>query len=292
MRRVRLLLIGAVGVLGVSGFFRASAPVRAESGAVIPVDADKLRDDPRFTAFILAYASLIDSVAYGEEDAVFFLGRRPIHFADGRMLREGREDEASDFAPVFYRYPLERLSGPPAITDEDDRRPSTDLLESLFGRTESGIRRHCRSTTFLGHRMFVNSLLIEPLRAAERDILAEAGGDSAVARWISELDITYSFIDKGIAGSSSRSYHAWGMAVDLVPASYGGKQVYWRWGRALGRDGWRNIPPEGRWSPPQAVIEAFERAGFVWGGKWLHFDTIHFEYRPEILLYNRLISGP
>jgi D-alanyl-D-alanine carboxypeptidase len=27
----------------------------------------------------------------------------------------------------------------------------------------------------------------------------------------------------------------------------------------------------------------FERAGFIWGGKWYHFDTFHFEYRPEII---------
>jgi hypothetical protein len=24
--------------------------------------------------------------------------------------------------------------------------------------------------------------------------------------------------------------------------------------------------------------------GFIWGGKWLFFDTMHFEYRPEILI--------
>jgi hypothetical protein len=31
-------------------------------------------------------------------------------------------------------------------------------------------------------------------------------------------------------------------------------------------------------------VRAFESHGFVWGGKWLFFDTIHFEYRPELLL--------
>ena len=36
--------------------------------------------------------------------------------------------------------------------------------------------------------------------------------------------------------------------------------------------------------PPLAFVKAFEREGFVWGGKWLFFDTMHFEYRPEILM--------
>jgi len=32
---------------------------------------------------------------------------------------------------------------------------------------------------------------------------------------------------------------------------------------------------------PQSVVDAFERQGFIWGGKWNHYDTMHFEYRPE-----------
>lgn len=28
---------------------------------------------------------------------------------------------------------------------------------------------------------------------------------------------------------------------------------------------------------------AFERHGFIWGAKWYHYDSMHFEYRPELL---------
>jgi len=31
------------------------------------------------------------------------------------------------------------------------------------------------------------------------------------------------------------------------------------------------------------IIDIFERRGFIWGGKWSHYDTMHFEYRPELL---------
>ena len=30
-------------------------------------------------------------------------------------------------------------------------------------------------------------------------------------------------------------------------------------------------------------VDAFEAEGFIWGGRWYHFDTMHFEYRPELL---------
>ena len=32
-----------------------------------------------------------------------------------------------------------------------------------------------------------------------------------------------------------------------------------------------------------ALDEIREKYGFIWGGRWYHFDTMHFEYRPEIL---------
>jgi len=34
---------------------------------------------------------------------------------------------------------------------------------------------------------------------------------------------------------------------------------------------------------PQQIVDIFERHGFIWGGKWYHYDTMHFEYRPELL---------
>ena len=35
---------------------------------------------------------------------------------------------------------------------------------------------------------------------------------------------------------------------------------------------------------PFEIVEIFERHGFIWGGKWYHYDTMHFEYRPELLI--------
>jgi hypothetical protein len=42
---------------------------------------------------------------------------------------------------------------------------------------------------------------------------------------------------------------------------------YWLWSP---KGGYRNrIPIE--------IVEIFEKHGFIWGGKWGHFDTMHFE---------------
>ena len=34
---------------------------------------------------------------------------------------------------------------------------------------------------------------------------------------------------------------------------------------------------------PMDIVRIFEKHGFIWGGKWYHYDTMHFEYRPELL---------
>jgi len=291
--RGRPLLAALVLGLGTAPGPLGAPTARPEDLAALPGFgvADPIPDlatDPRVRAFLQAYGPLIDDVTYLGDDAVFTARGHVIHFLDGRMLAKDHLAQADEFEPFFFRYSLGPLREP--LPAEDGPGQSTDVLEAFFGRTEAEIRLHCASAAFLGRRLFVNTLLLEPLQGVERDILAAAKREPEVAKWLGELKVAYSFMDKGIAGSNTRSYHAWGLAVDLVPESYGGKEVYWRWSRVFNREGWSGIPLSQRWRPPRAVVEAFQRHGFVWGGKWAHFDQIHFESRPEILLYNQALA--
>ncbi|HVR59254.1 MAG TPA: M15 family metallopeptidase [Pseudolabrys sp.] len=34
---------------------------------------------------------------------------------------------------------------------------------------------------------------------------------------------------------------------------------------------------------PREIVRTFEAHGFIRGGKWYHYDTMHFEYRPELI---------
>ena len=78
-----------------------------------------------------------------------------------------------------------------------------------------------------------------------------------------------------------------GLAIDVLPKGWGQKNLYWAWRRDIDPDNWMNLPLERRWMPPQKVIEIFEKHGFIWGGKWIIWDNMHFEYRPEVVIYNR-----
>ena len=77
---------------------------------------------------------------------------------------------------------------------------------------------------------------------------------------------------RAVAGTAQTSMHSWGAAIDINTAY----SDYWRWMRPGSLPGYRNrIPPE--------IVAVFERHGFIWGGRWAHEDTMHFEYRPELL---------
>jgi uncharacterized membrane protein YedE/YeeE len=34
---------------------------------------------------------------------------------------------------------------------------------------------------------------------------------------------------------------------------------------------------------PGEIVRIFEAHGFIWGGTWHHYDTMHFEYRHELV---------
>jgi hypothetical protein len=80
------------------------------------------------------------------------------------------------------------------------------------------------------------------------------------------------FSCRPVADTGKMSMHGYAAAIDLS-LKY---SDYWLWaGKA------KAIPYKNRM--PREIVEIFERHGFVWGGKWYHYDTMHFEYRPELL---------
>ena len=72
--------------------------------------------------------------------------------------------------------------------------------------------------------------------------------------------------------------HSFGMTIDINTAY----SDYWQWScKCVNEDA--AITYKNR--IPQIIVDIFEKHGFIWGGKWYHFDTMHFEYRPELINY-------
>jgi peptidoglycan L-alanyl-D-glutamate endopeptidase CwlK len=80
-----------------------------------------------------------------------------------------------------------------------------------------------------------------------------------------------------ISGTERLSPHCFGIAIDINAKPYAD---YWQWNHTGEKN--KNLEYQNR--VPWEIVEIFEKHGFIWGGKWYHYDTMHFEYRPELLI--------
>jgi hypothetical protein len=101
------------------------------------------------------------------------------------------------------------------------------------------------------------------------------------------------FCWRTIAGSKRQSAHSFGMTIDInVEHSH-----YWLWDYKSDLSLPKEIEidetevndelfPAYRNDIPLEIVSIFEDNNFIWGGNWYHYDTMHFEYRPELFLDN------
>jgi hypothetical protein len=178
----------------------------------------------------------------------------------------------------MLRIPYPAGAGPaePAPEHDPGRARNAAFFDKMYGNCRKGeVKGRLTTIVWLpgkaGQRLEVTTVngVAQRLEAVSRELdrlpasfdrfLAPAGG-------------TYNC--RTIAGTDRVSAHGYGIAIDIAV----GSSDYWRWtpGAASGRVTYRNrIPLE--------IVHIFERHGFIWGGRWHHFDTMHFEYRPELL---------
>lgn len=88
------------------------------------------------------------------------------------------------------------------------------------------------------------------------------------------------FYWRKVRGANRQSAHSYGIAIDIAVAN----SNYWLWENPKAKET-DKIKYSNR--IPLEIIQIFEKYNFVWGGAWYHYDTMHFEYRPEILNYAR-----
>ncbi|MDR3123436.1 MAG: M15 family metallopeptidase [Treponema sp.] len=248
------------------------------------------------------------SAVDGRGDWYFTLDGIPYAYASGRFLPADEAERREDFRPVpVYRY--RRQADDPEVEDHwntlasriKSRRsggalsgwnrgsvnPDTErspFYETLYAcRTREEAYQQQEWITFLNRRVQVHKAIKAPLARVETQIFEREKSDAAITEWRKRLYSITSWNWRNVAGSGNRSYHSYGIAIDLLETQQPGKETYWQWTRAKGVN-WRTVTADQRLDPPDSVISAFEEQGFIWGGTWPWYDTMHFEYRPELLI--------
>ena len=280
-----------------AAFFVMGIPVVGQ----ILQEPQSFSSDAVFHAMERAYPSWV-KVRQADGISTMAVDGKDFVWASGRILGPEQQDHWQEFAPQpFYPYPRQ-LPDVGSWSDEQvaavegrlaQRRSAAPRRESQFFDTLWGI--HDRATAdasqkrirFFGLRVTVHKSLEAPLARIQTKLQAARNGDRTLDAFLKTLVELDGYNWRSIAETQSRSNHAYGAAIDIIPKSYRGKNPYWLWAPQE-HPGWYRTAWAQRWEPHIALIQAFEDEGFIWGGKWLLFDTIHFEYRPEILVLNGL----
>ncbi|TVR68838.1 MAG: M15 family peptidase [Spirochaetaceae bacterium] len=276
-----------------------SAGVVALESRALETGGEARPGEREVQAMARAYPGRIEATAYRDGEWALLMDGRWFYWSEGRLLPREHRREWRDFVSIrFYNYqtgPLREREITPELEDRLRSRMASfsndgmvrfnDFLDTLYGiHSRQDAERIMRTVEFLGHTTRVHPLLVGPLQRVDERLRAMILVDGRTREFVRDLVQVHGYNWRNIAGTPRRSYHSYGIALDLMPRSFRRRYAYWRWAVDGGVEEWWNLPVSSRWEVPQPVIDAFEAEGFIWGGKWLSFDNIHFEYRPEIIL--------
>jgi len=208
-----------------------------------------------------------------ERDGGRWFGRLPdgtrLPYDDGRAKSFDELLDAPDLEDMFaIRYRPGAIR-PVVVPDEDPGRIRVEpLFAATYGKTREAVK--VVAVDFLGRRLSVNDKHADAFRRVAARLERARVADPALEPYLRRFAGT--FVWRKIAGTDRQSAHSYGVSIDLDTSV----SAYWRWQRPPGPPRWTN-------RIPQAIVDAFEAEGFIWGGRWYHYDTMHFEYRPELL---------
>lgn len=201
-----------------------------------------------------------------------------LQFPDGTSIvcNDGRDKnftERLDDCDIedMFSMTYDTGSATPAYLSDCGRGRCEELFKKMYGSSEAKVRENLVSVEWFGQKIPFTKVN----GAAEQlgKVASELARYPELKKYLTNAS---SFYWRKVRGANRQSAHSYGIAIDINTAY----SNYWLWANPKSSEtdeiGYENqIPLE--------IVEVFEKYGFVWGGRWYHYDTMHFEYRPELL---------
>lgn len=219
-------------------------------------------------ALMSCYPEQVVSYSDGK---IVFADEECLVFDDGLERSFLQSLDKADVEDMFS-IPYDRMSEKPSYLQDPGRIRCTQFFKMVYGNSESSVRSNLTSVDwFDGQKLKFNH------------INGAADSLKAVYLELQQLPQEYhryctqatTFYWRNVRGANRLSAHSFGIAID-INTSYAD---YWLW--ANPKAGELDII-EYKNRIPLEIVEAFERHGFISGARWYHFDTMHFEFRPEL----------
>jgi len=237
-------------------------------------------DDLGLTCLLDAYPTFLSQSTDKKSNTLLWV--------DGTKMLYDKEVKAKDFEDLLdisdlkrqmsIPYPLGILSDPPTLNQDPGRLRHEPFFEKMYGNSESSVNKQLVKVFWAPANKYVTFSYVneanKALFAVGQDIIQGADLIDYVRKPLG------TFNWRTIQGTTRKSSHSFGIAIDFqLPKQIHG---YWLW--QCKSDQLCQYPIQAlKDSKLQRIVSIFERYGFIWGGKWYHYDTIHFEYRPELI---------
>jgi hypothetical protein len=232
-----------------------------------------------------ALLTALDNLVAAYPDALAGHDDKTLRWRDGTVMPVTDESENKTFEELLRHaaiadqlripYPRGALTEPPAVDADPGRFRNKAFFTKMYGDCKKGeVSPHLTSLIWLpttwGKAVRITS--VNGVDAHLRAVSAEIDAlPDKIKRAAYPIAGTYNC--RAVADTGEPSPHGYGIAIDLNTAF----SDYWYWQRHEGTIVYRN-------RMPAEIVAIFEKHGFIWGGKWYHFDTMHFEFRPELLV--------
>ncbi len=165
---------------------------------------------------------------------------------------------------------------PPASMFDPGRIRNEAFFLKMYGSTESAVRKNLTEIIWcpklVGQKIRVTT--VNGVDKKLMEISKELDEHPELQKYLSNIGGTFNW--RPIAGTTRHSMHSFGMTIDMN-TDY---SEYWQWECKCKNE---DAVVKYKNRIPQIIVDIFEKHGFIWGGKWYHFDTMHFEYRPELI---------
>jgi len=223
----------------------------------------------RLELLVAAYPESLSGVA---DNALLFKdGGPPLEIDDGKVKDHQAALAAGDVEDSLRQlYPLGACDMKPPVDADPGRIRSDALMMRLYGKSAKAVEADLVPVKWFGGTLRVTKR--QGAAAALAKVHDDLAAKPELKRYLAPSAGTFNW--RKVSGAPNMSVHSFGAAIDLNTKF----ADYWVW--SGGKPG--KVPDYAN-KYPLEIVEIFERHGFIWGGRWYHYDTMHFEYRPELI---------
>lgn len=234
-------------------------------------------DKQIINSLLTGYSRYIDSI---NNNKVYFSNGNALVFDDKKEKSFDQKLTDADIEDQFYQlYPLGNDYQDLLKENFDPGRFRCDeFFRNIYGSSKDEVQKNLVKINWFGRSLLVTKINDVHLRldSVKKELIKL---DKKYHKYFTKTAGTFNW--RYIAGTKRLSSHSFGISIDLNVKH----SNYWRWSKPD-----KNGLYKYKNSMPLEIVNIFEKYGFIWGGKWYHYDTMHFEYRPELIIYSKSIK--